>query len=167
MIEIPLRNRAGIVIDHALIDDDDFDLVGNRTWCRKDGYAVAGILHPSGEILPNGKRKQALLRMHRLIIGLDFYDPREPDHINRIRSDNRRVNLRIGDRSQNNQNKSSRVGSTSRFRGVHRHSQSFKWVAQATLNGVKHHLGVFDTEEEANDVAVVWRREHMPFSDGS
>jgi len=42
-----------------------------------------------------------------------------------------------------------RAAGASRFRGVIWHKPTGKWVARATLNGRRVHLGVFAVEEEA------------------
>jgi hypothetical protein len=37
-------------------------------------------------------------------------------------------------------------------------------VAHARVNNKDHHIGVFNTEDEAIEAATAWRVEHMPFA---
>jgi hypothetical protein len=87
--------------------------------------------------------------MHRLIMGLADDDPRQVDHANGDRSDNRRSNLRIATQSQNLGNSRKRAGTTSRYKGVSWHKQNKKWVAYIGVDGSLHHLGCFTSEEAA------------------
>jgi hypothetical protein len=68
----------------------------------------------------------------------------ELDHINRNRSDNRIVNLRIGNRALQSQNRNAK--------GYGFHKASNKWSPQIQLNGKKIYLGLYETEEEALNV---------------
>jgi len=74
--------------------------------------------------------------------------------------------LRLATRSENTQNWDPRglPGRTSRFRGVYWHKRRKKWVAQVTVAGEQHYLGVFDDEEDAGRMASSYRAAHMPFS---
>jgi hypothetical protein len=71
------------------------------------------------------------------------------DHINGVRDDNRRINLRPATAKQNNENTPVRKDNTSGYRGVSWRVRSRKWVAQIQHNKRKIHLGYFDTLEEA------------------
>lgn len=148
---IPLRNRAGDVIAHALIDRSDAPLIeGMGRWCiESNGYAVRSV-----------GRGRPLLRMHRVLLDLPPHDPRLADHINHDRLDNRRANLRIVTKTENLQNRVSSPGTSSRYRGVH----FFKgrWQARGYTNGKRHYLGTFNDEEEAGRVAREWRLANMP-----
>ena len=75
---------------------------------------------------------------------------KEIDHINGIRDDNRRCNLRSVTRSENNQNvRSARKDSKSGVLGVCWHKMVKKWNAQIVIGGKKIHLGVFPVIEDA------------------
>lgn len=73
------------------------------------------------------------------------------DHINRDKLDNRRTNLRLATKSQNEQNKTKRrANTTSRFKGVVKMSGRKKcWRATITEDGYNIHVGTFYTEKEA------------------
>jgi hypothetical protein len=173
MIQVPLYGRSGIVA-HALIDDEDEELVMRYRWNRAirshTSYATTTIVHPGGGRYPSTLRRpwgqliQTQLRMHRLVMGLESGDPRQPDHRDHDGLNNQRYNLRISTVGTNNQNKSSAKGSSTPYRGVYFNRAREKYYAEAWLNYQKHYLGIYDTPEEANEVASAWRREHMPFS---
>ena len=96
---------------------------------------IAGVDNNSGyiKIGINGKRYYA----HRLaFLYITGKIPKEVDHINRCRSDNRWENLRASNRKQNMSNTTFGVG----IRKKHG-----KWYAR---HGDKH-IGVFSTKEEA------------------
>lgn len=147
MVKIPLRDRLGVVVAHALVDGSDADRVMARRWHRTArGY----VGHCAGELL------------HRFVMGLAPGDGRYVDHINHDRLDNRRSNLRVVSNAENMQNRSPRRLGTSRHRGVCYCKQTGRWKAQAMLNGQGHFLGRYATEEEAARVATAFRVEHMP-----
>lgn len=76
---------------------------------------------------------------------------KETDHINRIRCDNRWVNLREATRAENMQNKSAYANKvTSRHAGVSWNKAALKWKAQIQVNGKKRGLGYFNSEYEAH-----------------
>lgn len=138
MLRIPLTNKAGDVIDHAVVDDEDAGLLQYR-WHLIQGYAYRAERHG---------RKMQQYAMHREILGLGPGDP-EVDHWNLDKLDNRRCNLRPSTRALNNQNTTARKGARSKYRGVSFHKKSGKWQARVRVNGELHHLGLHPTEEEA------------------
>lgn len=117
----------------AFIDSNDADLVLSFSW-----YAVSS---KGTYYAKTGKNT----RMHRMILGV--IDPYLiVDHINGNGLDNRRSNLRVVDVTTNVQNRQrSKVGN--KCPGVYR--DNGKWRAQVTINYKKHHLGIFDCEEDA------------------
>lgn len=94
-------------------------------------------------------------RIHRLVaeLFLDF-DPLTGlfiDHIDRNRANNNFVNLRIISCSGNSMNSVGSSKSSSKFKGVSKHSKSNKWVASITINYNPIYLGLFETELEASE----------------
>lgn len=71
------------------------------------------------------------------------------DHINRIKTDNRIVNLREVTASENARNKGLSVSNKSGYVGVSWKKSHQRWCAQASVNGVVKHLGLFDGLHEA------------------
>ena len=95
---------------------------------------------------PDGTRTTIFL--HRLL--LDPPDGMDIDHVNRDGLDNRRVNLRVCTRSQNNANSPPRPGCSSQFKGVSWHKARSKWHAKGKNGSGKNlHLGCFTDEHEA------------------
>lgn len=109
-----------------------------------DGYCISVFTNPD-----NGRRAAYLA--HR--IAWVFLTGSSPklliDHINGDRTDNRACNLREATPHQNKMNQRTRRSGTSKFIGVHRHSQNGSWIAQVRWNGKTHHVGSFPTEMEA------------------
>lgn len=71
------------------------------------------------------------------------------DHVNRIRHDNRLVNLRVVTPEENGQNRSQSKNNTSGMRGVSWYSRGNKWRAAISRNGKKIHLGYFSEKHDA------------------
>ena len=129
----------------ALVDDIDYDKLNQFKWCVKkerngNFYAVRWSLE-------NGK--QIKIRMSRQILGLEYRDPRQTDHINHITLDNCRDNLRVCTCLENQRNRRANSDSTSQFKGVHWDKQKKKWRAQITINGKSNYLGCYEDEEMA------------------
>lgn len=96
-----------------------------------------------------GKAKEEYY-FHRLI--MEFPKGFDIDHINRNKLDNRRTNLRLCSRGENNMNKSKALGLTSKYRGVsYRPKSNSKnpWVAYISKKGVRYELGYFKDENSA------------------
>lgn len=73
------------------------------------------------------------------------------DHINRIKTDNRIVNLRDVNNSTNHHNVGIRKHNTSGVTGVYWSNNKNKWVASIEINNKKYHLGIFNTLEDAKN----------------
>ncbi|WP_245118893.1 AP2 domain-containing protein [Hymenobacter volaticus] len=108
-----------------------------------DGYLVINLCH-------NKEKKQH--RIHRLVADTFLPNPdglTHVDHINRLRTDNCVGNLRWVTAQENQFNRSSSKGSTSKYLGVRWNKSRNKWVAQIKVNGKQHHLGYFTQEDDA------------------
>lgn len=93
-------------------------------------------------------------KVHRLIFLLEHgYLPKEIDHINGDRQDNRLENLREATRSENQYNKGMCRSNTSGFRGVSWHKHSKSWVVRVCTKGKSKSIGYFDDLELAGLVA--------------
>jgi len=125
---LPLRGKRGEG-KYTLLDDQDFDRLGNMGW----------YLHPEGYAIIGAKR------LHRFV--LDAPKGTEVDHINGDKLDNRRSNLRLCTRADNNRNTPSKPH-TSKFKGVHM-SSTGRWRASIGASKKMIQLGTFDTEEMA------------------
>lgn len=145
---VPVFNRAGAVVAHAIVDEADFVVLGGMRWHLHVGYAAT---------------RRNLFMQHYVIGGV----PEEGftvDHINRDRLDNRRANLRVCTIAENSQNVPGR-NRTSQFRGVYFQKGRGRWRAQVKVNGVAIHLGSFVSEAEAAEAAAAGRARLMPFSE--
>ncbi len=142
-IQIPLRRRDGSIRGYALIDATDAPWVNQWRWHDDHGYVGRS------EHIPGTGRTATPLKflLHRELMSLLRYDPREVDHKNLDKYDNRRSNLRIVTPAQNAQNqaKVNHIG-RSRFRGVTWDSQRGKWRPVLRVAGVRH-CGPFMADE--------------------
>lgn len=84
----------------------------------------------------------------RLLLGVTDlkYDV---DHINKNILDNRRANLRLVTKQQNQHNTYKRSGTASKYKGVAWLTSRHKWAAQMKVGGKHIHLGCFFSEEDA------------------
>lgn len=137
-LEIILSNTDRV----AIIDDEYANICDGVTWCiNSGGYATRTKRYGGG-------RKKTIL-MHREIMGLSLHDGIQLDHINGNRLDNRRCNLRICDKSQNNANVSKYREGTSIYKGVYRKPRYKGWYAYINKDNKRYNLGRYNTEEEA------------------
>jgi aspartate carbamoyltransferase regulatory subunit len=134
---IPLRNNKGVIVEYALVDEDDFEKVNKYKWCLSSGYAVGTV-----------DKKSILL--HHFV----FKKPENGnviDHINQDKLNNDKLNLREVSRSMNGHNvkKNTNIELSSKYKGVSWSKNEKKWRSVCTLEKKKEFLGVFETEEEA------------------
>jgi hypothetical protein len=124
-----------------------FNKVTRSSMAKKD--TRAGSLTEKGYIRIRFKNKNYM--EHRLIFLLhNGYMPEIIDHIDGQRDNNFISNLREASNSENAIN--SKLNSTNKtgFRGVSFFKKSNKFRASIQKNGLKIHLGLFNTAEEAS-----------------
>lgn len=137
MKEIKLQN--GKV---AIVDDDDFVFLSKYKWFMDaNGYVVVGA------ILDNGKRQS--IYMHRLLMGLGRGDKMKVDHVDGVKHDNRRENLRVCTHAENIRNKRHSKNNTSGYKGVHFCKARKKWTAAIKLNYKTIMIGRFENPGDA------------------
>ena len=73
----------------------------------------------------------------------------EVDHINHDTLDNRKSNLRICTRSQNNANHNKQQKSKSPYKGIWFRNDIKKWSGSIKCNDQCYYLGVFENPEDA------------------
>lgn len=83
------------------------------------------------------------------------------DHQDTIKSNNKWINLRKANLSQNQGNVGLRVDNKSGFKGVHFDKRKHKFIAQITLNNKRTYLGARNTDTEAYDLYVVAAAKHF------
>lgn len=108
-------------------------------YLRKDGYVYLRI----DNVLYSAHRL-AWLYMHGEWPELCV------DHINGIKSDNSKKNLRAASNQQNMWNRGTQRNNTSGYKGVGFHKSSRTWKATIKLNGIHIQLGYYKTPEEAH-----------------
>lgn len=124
----------------AIVDDEDVEMVSRFSWqLNSQGYASANV--------GVGRDYVTHERMHRMILRAP--DDMDVDHINGNRLDNRKCNLRLATRRQNQWNKRKRKHCSSEFKGVCWHNQNKCWRARIKFYGKEIALGCFSSEIEA------------------
>lgn len=120
-------------------DLEDYDKIKDICWSI-DAYGYVS----------SGGRKY---KMHRYI--LEVTDLQQTvDHINHIRNDNRKSNLRICTHAENMKNlnpERNKYGVV----GISWNKKDKKWVVQLTCNGVHHYIGSFIDFDEAAQARYV------------
>ena len=132
-----------------VIDEQDVPLATAFRW----QVSVGGYAHRIAQA--KGRRRH--LAFHRLVIGAKRGE--EIDHINGDRLDNRRSNLRVVTRSQNQQNRR-KLRSATGVRGVERR-QSGRFRVRIWLNGNAKPIGIFYSLAAAEKAAIQARRTFM------
>ena len=123
----------------ALVDDEDYEELSKYKWyANKNRHAFYAVRSSDRHITC----------MHRVILKAQL--GQQVDHINHNGLDNRRSNIRLCTRTQNqgNQRKQIRI-TTSRYKGVYWDKGRCRWAAQLQIPGVRHLARYHNTEEDA------------------
>lgn len=131
--EIPLTQNL-----YAIIDDEDYERINKYRWCASGNHA-------SGIYAVTVIDKQ-YVGMHRFLLQPNL--GQDVDHRNRKTLDNRKSNLRICSRSQNNGNSISK-GGISKYKGVSYNSLRNKWRATIVKDKRQYCLGYYMEEIDA------------------
>lgn len=143
MAEVTLTN--GMV---TLVDNEDLHLLAPYTWVAvqlgNTWYAKAYTPAALG-----GKNGKPEIYLHRLVLGLAKGDGIKADHKNGNGLDNRKENLRIATKIQNQWNIQKRAdGVASKYKGVSKTPRG-SWQAAITVSKRRMYLGTFTSEIEA------------------
>lgn len=118
-------------------DEDDFEKVKQYCWYKHRNYFEAKVRSTDKHI-----------SLHKLVMD-DLENNYDIDHINTdAHYDNRKCNLRIVSRSENNRNKKIQKNNTSGVSGVHYNKTKDVWRATININK-KHYQYDFKSFEEA------------------
>lgn len=144
-MEIKLGGTKG---GTCLIDEEDYEYLSQFSLRKNDSdYIVNG----HGELI------------HRLLMNAK---PGEfVDHINHIKSDIRKYNLKKKTRSGNNNNMPKHKNSSSKYYGVYKKNDSFQ--VAFNHNSDRHYLGLFNNEMEAAtayDIYVIKNKLDKPLN---
>lgn len=136
-------------------DRNDFELIRSYCWYKtSDGYIRT--------VDPNDRSKK--ISMHRLIMfGLEqkYTLSNEVDHINGIKYDNRRSNLRNVCHANNMKNRPLSRNNKSRHTGVFYLTKKDRWVSTIIVNGKSIYLGSFKEKEDAIDARTKAEEEYF------
>lgn len=135
-----IKTRKG---EEILVDDSDYEWLSKFTWYIGNGYAMRGIRVDG---------KSVTIRMHREIMNTP--SRHDTDHINGIKTDNRRCNLRVCTRSENQSNRVANSNNKIGIKGVSKNSDCETFRSQIAVNGKVINLGSFATAEEAHQAYI-------------
>lgn len=140
---------------YALVDDADYEWLNQWKWHankkRDTFYVIRNAIIGS---------KRTLIAMHREILGLT--DPKiHADHKDGNGLNNQRNNLRSCTHAQNQMNRRSFKGGTSKFKGVTWHKRSSKWAGNIRVYGKIRYLGIFHTQLEAAIIYNIAARKYF------
>lgn len=131
----------------ATVDEADFAELSRHTW-----YAFTSKEHwyaarKAGRLDVDVPYRSVIFMHKQLLNTNSLVDHKDGNGLNNVRA-----NLRPATYSQNNCNRNSRIGSSSKFLGVIWDKSRSLWQAKLTYQGVVRHLGRFSSEEEAAKV---------------
>lgn len=123
---------------HAIVDDEDYDYLMQWKWCVS-GYEPYWHAVRS---LPRINKKTKAMKMHRQLMNVEsnyFID-----HINHNTLDNRKCNLRICLKNENERNRKLQKNNSSGYKGVWYDKRDNKWRVSIQINKKRYHIGGFD-----------------------
>lgn len=131
----------------AIVDDEDFERVAQWRWCALVGKYTVYAMRNSG--------KKGFIYMHRFLMNAP--SGAEVDHKNGNGIDNRRTNLRLGTKAQNQHNSKCKKHNKLGVKGVTFIKSTGKFHAKIRANKKTVFSAYFKTVEAAKaarDVAV-------------
>jgi hypothetical protein len=129
----------------AIIDNEDYAELSQYHWfARWNGTDYRAKRMDRKD----GKRIEIQMYNQIMPVSKGF----EIDHANRNPLDNRKHNLRIVTRSQNQRNKGIQKNNTSGINGVYFNRFAKKWGVQKRIDGKHYSFGYYNTKAEAIEV---------------
>lgn len=132
--EVVLCDKFNNEVARAIIDIEDTDKIKEFSWCLDD-YGYAHSSNPTK-------------RLHQLLINYDT-NINIVDHIDKNKLNNRKSNLRICTKLENNRNIGIQKNNNSGFTGVIYDDKRGLWVSSITVNYKNVYLGSYKTYKEA------------------
>ena len=131
---------------YSIVNESEYERVRKIKWAAL--YSKNGRRYYAYKSLQVKGRAYSLY-MHRLILGLDYGDPRQSDHIETMNTlDNRHENLQIVTPAENIRRSKLQLRRRDRLKGAHKHRN--EWHSHITENRKTFYLGSFKTEIEAH-----------------
>ena len=121
----------------AIVDDEDFESLNKFRW----NFHICG--YASRSVWSKDKKKYVVLLMHREILNAN--ENEFVDHKNFNRLDNRKENIRICTKLQNNVNMCICTRNKTGYKGVTIHKPTGKIRASINKQGKTIHIGYFKT----------------------
>jgi len=136
-------NNEVIINDKIIIDKEDFNFIDSfERYISIDSRGYAYLSYAGKDIY-----------LHRLLskapLFCENFETDICDHINGNRLDNRKINLRIIQRSYNPVNCGIRNDNTSGYKGVSWLERLKKWQVSIQFQKQNHYIGVFENIEDA------------------
>jgi len=133
--KIEIYNQYNKIKGYALIDKIDYEICKDYKWhFDNNGYPKAYV-----------EKKHIFLHNH--IMNFIPTNKLEIDHLNRKPFDNRRKNLKVVTKSQNQFNRRKQKNNTSGYTGVVKLRD--KWQAQICMNNKMVYLGIYKYKKNA------------------
>lgn len=135
----------------TLVDNEDFKELNEFSWYYHQGRACRKPHKVKG-------KRKGFIWMHREIMkpSIDM----TVDHLNGDALDNRKQNLRVCTKSQNQWNAKIRKDSSTGVKGVTFHKIKKKFIARIQVKGERIIIGNFNTLEEARDSIIKARQSY-------
>jgi len=141
--------RRGDVVGHALVSEEDAGIVAPHRWRKTaSGYVTTKVAGRS-------------MLMHRMLLSAP--SDLEVDHIDGVRHNNQRSNLRLVDKKQQAENKKVRVESFTGFRSVFFDKRKKLYRVMSMKNGVRRghrHKLLADAIAEAEALRAEYMTHH-------
>lgn len=140
MAHVYFRDRNNNYYNYFIIDIEDINKTKEHIWRMSNtGYATTDTKDET----------RGHLRYHNFILNRDYKGEKYiiVDHINGDKLDNRKINLRITTRRNNQRNTGIRASNNSGVTGVRWKKNENCYVSEITINGMTRYLGrskVFD-----------------------
>lgn len=146
------------IIHETLIDTEDLELV---KWL--EGSWKAQENKSTGDLYVTGYLYDRNVFLHRLVTNSLNAFNKEVDHIYHDTLDNRKSQLRLVTKGENQQNRRIAKNNISGVTGVFYNPESKRWTARIGINGKKKHLGSFENKEDAIQARREGEKKHHTY----
>lgn len=135
--------REGDII--YVLDDDGYEITKTDFYFYPLIWRFKWSIGPQG--YPIAARKGKQIKMHRLLTG--FHEELVVDHIDRDKTNNLILNLRLVTPKENSENRNAK--------GCYYQKSSGKWMAYIGSDYKLKNLGLYDTEAEAHLTYLIFK----------